>query len=114
LKQLETDGEVKHPTLGVSLQDVSAFPAGYLLDQVQLPESQKTGVVVMSVEPNSPAASAKLKTGDVITKINDETIKSFVDIKTALIKSDGNVTLTIIRDGKQMTVSTQTTTTDEL
>lgn len=114
LKQLETDGEVKHPTLGVSLQDVSAFPAGYLLDQVQLPESQKTGVVVMSVEPNSPAASAKLKTGDVITKINDEAIKSFVDIKTALIKSDGNVTLTIIRDGKQLTVSTQTTTTDQL
>ncbi|MGX9808174.1 S1C family serine protease [Exiguobacterium acetylicum] len=114
LKQLETNGKVEHPTLGVSLQDVAAFPAGYLKDQVKLPDSQKTGVVVMSVEPNSPAAAAKLKTGDVITKINDSDIKGFVDIKTALIKSDGPLSLTIIRDGKQMTVETKTTTTDQL
>lgn len=114
LKQLETNGKVEHPTLGVSLQDVAAFPAGYLKDQVKLPDSQKTGVVVMSVEPNSPAAAAKLKTGDVITKINDSEIKAFVDIKTALIKSDGPLSLTIIRDGKTMTVETKTTTTDQL
>ncbi|HBQ77209.1 MAG TPA: 2-alkenal reductase, partial [Exiguobacterium sp.] len=51
---------------------------------------------------------------DVITKINDSEIKAFVDIKTALIKSDGPLSLTIIRDGKTMTVETKTTTTDQL
>jgi hypothetical protein len=53
------------------------------------------------VGPNSPAATAGLKTGDVITKIGDTTVQNDADLVRAIRnQSPGdNVTVTYTRDG---------------
>jgi S1-C subfamily serine protease len=46
--------------------------------------SASSGVLVSSVEPQSPAAAAGLEPGDVITAIDDEAIASVDDLQRAL------------------------------
>ncbi|WP_232818573.1 S1C family serine protease [Exiguobacterium flavidum] len=114
IKQLEENGKVAHPTLGVSLQDVSAFPSGYLEEQINLPNSQTTGVVILAVEPDSPAADAGLQSGDVIISIDGKKVESFADVKTALVKSDGTVDVEFLRNGKARTVTATVSSTNQL
>ena len=57
------------------------------------------GVLVTSVNDNSPAAKAGLKAGDVITAVDGEKVASAGDISRAIgKKQDGPVTLTVVRD----------------
>jgi serine protease Do len=57
------------------------------------------GVLVTSVNDNSPAAKAGLKAGDVITGVDGEKVASSGDISRAIgKKQDGPVTLTVVRD----------------
>ncbi len=58
-----------------------------------------TGMLVKSVEPGSPAAAAGLQAGDVVLKLNDETILSPVDWVRGLESSQGKpMQLTIVRN----------------
>lgn len=57
------------------------------------------GVLITSVNENSPAAKAGLKAGDVITAVDDEKVEGPGDVSRALNKKeDGDVTLTVVRD----------------
>jgi serine protease Do len=63
------------------------------------------GVLVTSVEPDSPAAKAGLKAGDVITAIDGEKIEGAGDLARGINKQkDGDVSLTIVRDKSQQTL----------
>ncbi|HEY0547656.1 MAG TPA: PDZ domain-containing protein [Pyrinomonadaceae bacterium] len=63
------------------------------------------GVLVTSVKEDSPAARAGLKAGDVITEVDGEKVEETGDISRAINrKSDGDVTLTIIRERSQHTI----------
>ena len=57
------------------------------------------GILVTSVNDNSPAAKAGLKAGDIITAVDGEKVSSPGDISRAIgKKQDGPVTLTVVRD----------------
>ena len=63
------------------------------------------GVLVNSVESNSPAERAGLKAGDVITEADGQQVNDAGDLVRALGgKDEGEVTLTLTRDRKQRTV----------
>jgi C-terminal processing protease CtpA/Prc len=67
------------------------------------------GVLVSSVESNSPAERARLKAGDVITEADGQTVNDAGDLVRALAgrdggKDDGEVKLTVTRERKQRTV----------
>src|SRR3989440_3314312 len=63
------------------------------------------GVLVNSVESNSPADKAGLKAGDIITEADGTKIEDAGDLSGILNrKEEGEVTLTIVRDKKQRTV----------
>lgn len=62
------------------------------------------GVLVRSVEKGSPGAAAGLKAGDVIVRVNNETIHDIADWKRALKASGGKVTLAIMREKHEQTV----------
>jgi serine protease Do len=67
---------------GLSLQDLTpelARQLGY--------DAKQTGVVISSVEPGSPAATAGLQAGNLIEEINKERIVSLQQIQAALKKS---------------------------
>lgn len=64
------------------------------------------GLLVTAVAENSPAARAGLKAGDVIIEADGEKVESSGDLSRAINrKTDGAVTLRIVRDRNSMTVS---------
>lgn len=62
------------------------------------------GVLVRSVEKGSPGGAAGLRAGDVIVRVNDETIHDMADWRRALKARGGKLTVTIVRDKKEQTV----------
>ncbi len=70
--------------------------------------SDGTGLLVKSVDENSPAASAGLKAGDIITKVNNDNMASRSDWTKALHNNRGKqVQLTVMRDKKEQKLSMQ-------
>ena len=64
------------------------------------------GVLVTSVGEDSPAAKAGIKAGDVITGVDGEKVEGAGDLTRALNKKkEGDVTLTLIRDRNQRTIT---------
>lgn len=65
------------------------------------------GVKVLEVKPNSAAAKAGLKTGDIITRLNDEKVVSVDDLQMIVLSSKHNskLPLAYIRDGKENTTN---------
>lgn len=66
----------------------------------------KEGVLVRSVNPNTPAAHAGLKAGDVVTKVNGIPITSPREI-TGIVRSSGKkaISFTVVRNKKEMTLN---------
>ena len=82
--QLEENGEVTRPFLGITLQDLLNVASSSVYDQLNLPEDIKGGVIVTSVQSGSPAEAAGLQELDVITKLDGEEI-SMVELDNTYI-----------------------------
>lgn len=94
-------GKVVRGWLGVSVQEITPKIADALeLDAVK-------GVLVTGVGEDSPAAKAGLKRGDIIRTINAKPVNktSAVRFMVAEVTPGSEVTLSIVRDGKQKKLS---------
>ncbi len=92
------------PRLGISADDLTPQLADYF------GVKQGKGVLVREVNEGSAAQKAGLKAGDVIVKVGDATIASVGDLRKALRKNPSEkqqLTLTIVRDRKEQTVSVE-------
>ncbi|MGH9372585.1 MAG: DegQ family serine endoprotease [Vicinamibacterales bacterium] len=101
MTQLIDHGEVRRGMLGVTIQPVTSDIARSLgLDHVR-------GALVNTVNPGSPAQKAGVQQGDVITAINGESLADGNDLKNevAQLLPGSNAKLTVIRDGKEHTLS---------
>lgn len=76
--QISKAGEIMHPWIGVTAQDVTSDIAASL--GLKTP----TGALVSGVHEASPAVTAGLKTGDVITAINNHTIRNATEMRFRL------------------------------
>ncbi|HRI02560.1 MAG TPA: PDZ domain-containing protein [Pyrinomonadaceae bacterium] len=66
----------------------------------------ESGAMIDEVRENSPAAKAGLRAGDIIVEADGKAVKGDIDlIRTINGKKDGDVSLTIVRDGKRQTIS---------
>src|SRR5262249_23392951 len=64
------------------------------------------GAMVDEVRDDSPAAKAGLKAGDIIVEANGKAVKNQMDlIRLINEKKEGEVQLTIVRDGNRQTIS---------
>ena len=62
----------------------------------------KTNILVMDVDENSPADLAKIKTSDIIYKVNNQEIKSKTELQDLIKKNKGKgTTIEIGRDGNR-------------
>jgi Do/DeqQ family serine protease len=95
------DSEVRHPWVGASLQDVSSDIASSL--GMVAPE----GALVADVTANGPAARAGLRTGDVITAVDDLPVEDSraLDYRIATRPLGGAVALKVLRDGQTKVLS---------
>jgi serine protease Do len=62
------------------------------------------GVLVRSVEKGSPADAAGLRAGDVIVKLNNETVHDMADWQRAMRVQAGQISVTLVRDKREQTV----------
>lgn len=59
-------------------------------------------VFVESIEPNSPAALAGLRPGDIVVAVNRQPVKSVSDLRRVLSKAGGTVALDLFRGGGRL------------
>jgi serine protease Do len=93
------DGRVRYPFLGVSVRDLSTLDDAA---KVKLGRGAPgEGAYVADVTPGSPAASAGIKQGDVITKLDAENIKTSADVVDYVSSRNigAAVAVTLFRDG---------------
>ncbi len=103
LPQLLAQGHVIRGYLGVAVQSLTPD----LAKALHLP--QDTGALVAQVMPDTPAAKAGVKAGDVITAYNGHAISSSRDLPrlVAATPVGQTATLTVLRDGKPRTLTAQ-------
>jgi serine protease Do len=107
IKSVLETGSLKRPYLGVryiSLTEALAKEEGINTKNGALVATGRGGQP--AIVPGSPAEKAGLKNKDVILKVNDQTIDATNSL-TSVIGRYGvgdTVTLTILRDGKEITV----------
>lgn len=99
---LESNGKVTRPVLGVTMTSVE----GAEYNGINISDKITSGAVVTDVSNGSTADDAKLKKGDVITKLDDYNIKDYKYLKYYLYRYrvGDKVKITYIRDGKEKTV----------
>jgi serine protease Do len=98
-EKLIQTGKVEHARMGVSISDVTPENAKFF------DLKNATGALVTDVQSGSPAASAGLKTGDVIKQVDGKPIEGASELQmTVGLKSPGEkVALQVMRDGKPET-----------
>jgi serine protease Do len=85
---------------GLYLEKMSAQLAGYF------GVSSGSGLLVRSVQENSPAALAGMHAGDVVVRANDKAVASTNDWAKAIKNSHGHaLTVVVLRDKKEQTLT---------
>lgn len=95
INQLEKNGKVERPALGVTMIDLSYISPEQQEKILHVPSYVKEGVVVRSVQAASPAEKAGLKQYDVITELDGEKVSSGSELQAALYKKSVGDTITI-------------------
>jgi len=93
---LKADGRIRRPYLGIGTQEVP------LPDAVKAKAKQDTGLLIVAVEPQSPADKAGLMQGDTLVALNGTTTNNLEDLYTGLRKAKVGATQTVrvIRAGE--------------
>ncbi len=102
MAQIIEFGEVRRGLLGVSISDFNAETAeAFGID------ADVEGALVQEVVPDSAAEKAGVEVGDIIVAIDDEPVTGASDLRTTigLRRSGEAVSVRIIRDGKQRTLT---------
>ena len=104
-KQVSDDilahGRVIRGWMGVAAQDMDPELAKYF----KIPEQK--GALISRVQEGGPASKSTLKEGDVVRTFNNTKISNSTDLREAVTKtkSGTEVTLEVMREGKQETVA---------
>ena len=109
--QLIATGKVQHPYLGIKMvgltpqlkQNINSDPNS------GLNVVEDKGVLVLEVMPNSPAAKAGIRTGDVIQTLNGESVTDASSVQRVVENSQvgGNVRLELRRNGQSLNLAVQ-------
>ena len=107
INQLEKDGKVVRPALGITMVNLSDLSTEQVSEIVKVPSSVTQGVVINNVQSSTPADQAGLKKYDVITKIDDTDVSTGVELQSELYKHKvgDTVKITYYRKDKKETVS---------
>ncbi|MCJ8144300.1 PDZ domain-containing protein, partial [Ancylobacter sp. A5.8] len=97
---LKTGGTVARGYVGVQIQPVSDEVA----EALELKDAQ--GALIAQVQPGTPGEKAGLKAGDVVTAIDGKAVKDSREMSREIArkKPDTVVKLSVLRDGKSITV----------
>lgn len=105
IEQLEKNGKVTRPALGIQMVNLSNLSTTDL-QKLKLPDNITSGVAVRSVQPNMPA-NGHLEKYDVISKVDGNPIASATELQNALYSHSvgDEMTITYYRNGKEETTT---------
>ena len=112
IEDLEQFGEMKRPSMGVTLVDVTDVSAFHQRDTLRLPEEVTTGVVVDEVVGESPADVAGLQRYDVIVEMDGEKIENIIELRKHLYNEKevgDSLTIKVYRAGQLMEMNLELT-----
>ena len=114
INQLEENGKVIRPALGISMVNLSDLSTNAIA-QLNIPTSITNGVVVASVQSGMPA-EGKLQKYDVITEVDGQEVTSTSDLQSVLyghsVGDSVKVTFYRGKDKKTVTIDLSKTTQD--
>jgi S1-C subfamily serine protease len=96
------EGRVRRSFLGIAGQDVQLRPA--IVESLQL--AVKSGLLVLGVEPDSPADRAQLREGDVVVGLDGRPIRGIDDLHRELTAArvGARSTFMLLRRGEKLEV----------
>ncbi|WP_232824227.1 MULTISPECIES: S1C family serine protease [Paraliobacillus] len=104
IEQLETEGSVSRPFIGINAIALSTVPERQIQQTLQLGTDVTEGVVIAEVQTDSAADIAGLERYDVITEINGTAITSMMDLKEYLYSETAigdEIPITFYRNGEK-------------
>lgn len=84
IEDLEQNGKVNRPSMGITLIDLTNVPAFHQKETLKVPAEVTTGVVVDEVVEGTPAALAGMKTYDVIVEMDGEKVENTIELRKHL------------------------------
>lgn len=113
INQLEKNGQVERPALGISMANLSELSTN-AISQLNIPTSVTSGIVVASTYSNMPA-EGKLKKYDVITEIDGKEVSSTSDLQSILYGHSvgDSIKVTFYRGTDKKTVTIELTKTTQ-
>ncbi len=111
INQLEENGKITRPALGISMYDLSSISSEQQEEILKVPSTVTQGVVILNVANGTPAEKAGLEKYDVITKIDGKDITSTTELRAALYAKTVGDTMKIAfyRESKEKTVTVELT-----
>ncbi|MFD1416178.1 S1C family serine protease [Oceanobacillus jeddahense] len=103
IQELEENGEVVRPYLGVEIYSIEELPQYEWRNTLQLPVEVEGGVYVWSVENLSPADKAGMEQYDVIVALDGVPVHNTIDLRKILYEDKevgDSVTVDYYRDGE--------------
>lgn len=115
INQLERNGEVVRPVIGVAMVDLSMVSPQQQGAILNLPEDVTGGVVVAEVQPNSSADEAGLEPNDVIVSFNGQEIANGIELRQEIYDTEigDEVEIEFYRDGELQSATLTMRSTEE-
>lgn len=106
ISDLEAEGAVHRPSMGVAIVDLAEVPAQYRSTQLNLPTDIEGGIVIQSVVEGSGAAQAGMDMYDVIIELDGKPVHSVLELRQYLYnetKVGDTLTVKAYRNGELQT-----------
>lgn len=100
---LEKDGKITRPKLGISVATINNKIELYYQSGILVPNDINEGIVIVSVEKDTPAEKGGLAKGDIIIKLANTKVSTLADFRYELYKHSvgEEIEVTYIREGKE-------------
>ncbi|MBP5972757.1 trypsin-like peptidase domain-containing protein [Brasilonema sp. CT11] len=108
-QQLIAKGKVEHPYLGITMATLTPDIKEQVNSKFGINLTTDKGVLLIDVVPRSPAASAGLKTGDVIQSISNQPVTKIEEVQKIVEKSKigSSLELQVLRNGQTTQIAIQ-------
>ena len=110
-QQIITKGEVEHPYIGVQMVALTPQIRQQInsLSRSGIQVEAERGILLMTVARRSPAAQAGLKPGDVVQKINGQTVTQANQVQQLMdaVGVGGKLEMELLRNGQPVEVTVQ-------
>ena len=106
MEDLIYEGKVVRGWIGVSIQELTPV----IRDALGVQAAQG-GVLISDIFKNQPAEKSGIRRGDIIVSINDKRIETTNDLRNVIasIRPGSDVKVTLIREGKKITLKMKVT-----